>query len=98
MVEVWTGVGVIALGVGAITGGAVGLATDERVTQNLSEERVLVERPSGLNWIWVGVGALAAGAGTFLIIDGMRPRPATIHGAAVMPVSGGAMLSAGGSF
>lgn len=95
--EFIAGIASIALGAAAVTVGSVGLTGSERVSQTLSDDRLLIERPSDLNWVWVGVGAAAVGAGVFLVVDGLRPRRATAT-AAVTPIPGGAMLTAAGRF
>ncbi|MEZ4390122.1 MAG: hypothetical protein R3A48_03415 [Polyangiales bacterium] len=95
--EVIAGVAAITLGVGAVTVGTVGLTGSERVSQTLSDDRLLVERPSDLNWVWVGAGAAAVGAGVFLLVDGLRPRRVPVA-AAVTPIPSGAMLTASGRF
>jgi hypothetical protein len=92
------GAGALAVGVAAVSVGVAGLAGGERVTQTLSDDRVLVEGPSPLNWVWVGAGVAALGVGTWLFVDGMRPRPVGITAAGLVPLPQGAAFTAAGRF
>lgn len=95
--ETLAGAAAIAVGAGAFAGGVVLLAMGERVTRDLGENRVEVERPTSLNWVWAGLGAVSMGVGVFLLVDGMRLRPARAS-AALVPTPGGAMAVASGRF
>ncbi|MFO0625719.1 MAG: hypothetical protein U0325_08900 [Polyangiales bacterium] len=92
------GAGAIAVGAAALSVGVAGLAGGERVTQTLSGDRVLVEGPSPLNWVWVGGGVAALGVGTWLLVDGLRLRPVGITAAGLVPLPDGAVVTAAGRF
>jgi hypothetical protein len=92
------GVGALVVGVAALSVGVAGLAGGERVTQALSDDRVLVEGPSPLNWVWVGAGVAAMGVGTWLVVDGMRLRPVGITSVGLVPLPQGAAFTAAGRF
>lgn len=95
---VFAGAGALALGVAGVTVGIAGLTSGERVTQSLPDDRVLVERGSPLNWVWLGGGIAALGVGAWLVIDGLRPRPVGLQSASLIPLPGGAAVSAAGAF
>jgi hypothetical protein len=86
------------VGVAALSVGIAGLAGGERVTQTLSDDRVLVEGPSPLNWAWVGAGVAALGVGTWLVVDGMRLRPVGVTTVGLVPLPQGAAFTAAGRF
>jgi hypothetical protein len=96
--EVGAGVAALVFGAGAVAVGAVGLAGGERVVQDLGADRVLVERGSALNWVWLGAGAAALGVGVFLVVDGLRERPLAVSAAAIVPIPGGAAATIAGRF
>lgn len=98
MPMVIAGTGALVVGAAALSVGAAGLAGGERVTQTLSDDRVLVEGPSPLNWVWVGAGVAALGVGTWLVVDGMRLRPVGITTVGLVPLPQGAAFTAAGSF
>lgn len=98
MPMVIAGTGALVVGVAALSVGVAGLAGGERVAQTLSDDRVLVEGPSPLNWVWVGAGVAALGVGTWLVVDGMRLRPAGITTVGLVPLPQGAAFTAAGSF
>lgn len=98
MPMVIAGAGALVVGVTALSVGVAGLAGGERVTQTLSGDRVLVEGPSPLNWVWVGAGVAALGVGTWLLVDGMRPRPVGITSVGLAPLPQGAAFTAAGRF
>ena len=92
------GAGALTVGVAALSVGIAGLAGGERVAQTLSDDRVLIEGPSPLNWVWVGAGVAALGVGTWLVVDGMRLRPVGITSVGVAPLPQGAAFTAAGRF
>ena len=98
MPMVIAGAGAVAVGVAALSVGIAGLTGGERVTQTLSDDRVLVEGPSPLNWAWVGAGVAALGVGAWLLVDGMRPRPVGITNVGWAPLPQGAAFTATGRF